>query len=874
MFRLIFLVLGLGTVLADAPVQIAYRIREGVTASSYRTIGNVSFSVLEAQIDTPKNMTLELLDSAIVEPIVWTNVYYRLYTPSTNLTSTELVDRCSPVANKLPGTTPVGLDGEKLCPTIYKCILTTDCTDNLNPGIGYVNFPDLRACICNYTVTVRTDVPTRTGTLGEVQMFHAKADPVNAQDQNTQTVISLVNIQCNSFIERELNCQFPLIFTNYEQQCQEQPIGCYDNTLGYAFGGFWNQNPLYQYNIPRANWTTAHYRGIASVLNYELYTDGNGIFIDPTTSAIWTEYLWLNASSFNISQRTYPAGAGATVSPLIVDIIQGQQYTYTAGSSPPPLTSFYTFDSITAGDFATCVIFYFLSAGDLSFCSMFIWADQESVVFRYPSLALSLPIASTEIVYSVEIVPSFNYTAVEVLGLGGGTCGKFYRPTIGERLTFICLNSYNNTAATGYVQVLYHGLSPIFDLPQTTLAAGIIYYAIDTLAAYVSIAPYTTTDYINLVYGFFFFLQATGGTAYLPTNKPFPQRWNSNFTEWGYGDIYLNYSTATDVLNLREAWDGLTASILENNTYPWNVPLYERVIERGYGRVAINLTNPEHLDFLYDFWATQLAPRQCSEGWHCQTFGLGNCIFSEEGPKQFWYNGDAVPDYDLPGYSFEGGCRCYDSFSEGFYSPQLFCSRCVSGYGPNSLDEYGKILQSGQLYAPTFTSSFPFNMTNPTAAEFEQYIACRFPLGKDPIPASFVDFSFCSGHGVVNWESTTSSVVINVFAVGGYQVTPTCTGLIISDEVYTLENSTAIDALQYTNGTSVFYVINLVPYLDGTVCSLEIIQTGPPFWGTLLCNSERRVIQCTNDNLYTLENNEVVGVHLNSFNTWSLYLSF
>lgn len=863
-------------------LPVMFRISEGTTANSLRTIGNVSFYVTQsADVNAPKNMTLQLLEGAGAEPIIWSDVYYRYYDNLTNITETGHVAECNPIHNPVQGTVREGDDGYYICPTIYKCILTSDCTDDLSPDGQYKNWPDLRACICNKTITVREDVPSLSGTLEDIQMVDIRAIPVQEQ-ASLQSILDIAIIRCNSFIDRELNCQFPEIVPDYDIQCTDQPIGCYSNTLGYAFGAFWNQNPNYLYNIPRENWTETHYVGIASLLNYEIYSNPlTGVILDPATSALWTNYMWLNLTSFNISTLIIPTfgdyGFGTA------DVIQAQDFTWIAGREPIPATVPSLESTNEIAEILVCITGFLFFDFSPDPCLQYTWTNLTNVVYRYPSATQVIPLEDNTLVYSVELTPAANFTAIEVLNQHGSSCGKFYQPTIDKAIQFICLNADVNNASSGTIQVIYHGLVPIMDIPNTRLTTDLPLIS-DVLSSLVDTYPYNLSTILNLAWSWLYIAYQTNDVSEVSIDfkwaaeRNFPQR-HSFFTNETFiiSPVTVNYTTSFTATDITEAWDSITAAILENNTYPFNSQLLERVTERQYGRTPVNYSNPEHLEWLYRFWAVQLAPRRCSESGQCETSDVGECVFPSTGPRTYWWNGNPEPDYTIPGFSSEGGCRCYNSFENGFYDLQLFCSSCKSGYGPNTLDEWGRMQQYNILYAPTYDEAIsPFNNANPTAEEFETSFACRFPVSKDPIPASLIDFNFCSGHGMVAYEVTTEEVSINFFIQSPYKLTPTCSSLQINqNNIYTLTTSTVISALQYTNGTSIISVINETPYLDGEACILELFQTKAPFYGYILCGSTRYTIQCQNPSLFTTENRYILGnVELKEFNTWSLYLSY
>jgi len=851
--------------------EVVYMLRRGslVQVQGVSTAANISYSVIDpGEVNPPTNLTLQSTTGAVLVPIKWVSVVYRKFVPSTNTTVTDTISQCNPIANPVQGTTPNGFNGLRTCPSIRRC---DNCTVELNPGgVGGVIWSTPRACICSYEVAIREDVADLPlTTTSQLQTIKLVAEPVNPTSPVDEQFI-IGELKCNSFIDREINCQFLRQIPGYVPQCQSQPIDCFNSSLGYAFGGFFNQNPKFQYSLPRANWTTAHYQGIASVLNNKTYSRG-GELIDPYVPSTQTDYYWFaNVTSLDVLTKP----VSAVDFSYVPEISQAEPYSYQAGILPGPETEYSTYPFNIQVN--TCISS--LEIGSTTGCLGLIWEGLNLLQWRQPGYIEYLPIQEGEVAYSLDITTTYNFSGVQVYNLAGELCGQVLRPLESSSVRISCVTSTNNTITTGgYLQVRYLGASNFWDIPGEKLTSSLPTLK-DALVSWGVVSSlYSTSEYINLLYGMayaFFNL----GILLVDISASFPHI-SSRPGLFVYSSTYsLNYGVVTnqtDELSIQR--DIVANLILNNNTYPRNYALEARVLQQGYSSSPVNYSSPEDLDYLYRFWGTWLSNRRCSEDTQCRTFGVGRCVFAETGlPKQFWYNGEPDPSYDIPAGVQEGGCLVYSSWEQGYYDSYLFGATCKSGYGPLSIDQWGKILQYNDTVAGVVPGEFPFNQAITSASQFESILACKFPVGKDPLNAPFVDFNICGGHGVVGYSTTIGEeITLPFYIFQQYYLTPQCTGIGYKGDYYSLNSTLDIFNLQYVSGTSIISIINDVVYVNFAPCLFSSTQELPT-GGLLSCSGEGEdtsVLTCYNPYLFSTSSKSFSLGRLTAWSPWAAFFN-
>lgn len=687
---------------------VLYRIRQGTQVYTIGVSQNVSYnSQIATNGQPPTNLTIQLTETSSLEPVKYINIEYYYFDTTTNSTVLGTIDECLPIPNPIQGSVPYDFVEEGyVCPTNYVC---DTVPPDLNPGTitptTYSDWTGLRACFSSYEVAVRDDLPTIT--LGDTEytglVTKASLTPVRAQDTSA-SVSTFGIIKCGNFIDRTLNCQFSRVLGPYVEQCQNiADIGCYNFTIGYAFGGFENQNPNFIYNIPREKWTLSHWKGIASIGNFKLYAL-NGNLIDPYTSKVFDNYYWFsNITNLALTSQAVPVSTTS----FQVDLIQAQPYSWLAGAGIPPPPSDYTSYPIT-DEQQTCLTN--MQAASTTGCQNIIWDTLTDWRFKYPAITDNINVTSSQAVFSLILQTTQAFKGIEVFNVWGELCGSVLRPiSAGENLTFSCLGTPTaTTPRNGTIQVRYHGVSPIWDIPSLRVSYSVPTspYNTDPLSGKINLQDYSTTSPIwNIMYGTGY-INSNLGSAYVGS---WPQSEPSSFLTIPASYYTLNYSAINSATSAANTWDTVSRNILDYNLYPYNYALAARAVELGYQQIPVDYNNIEHLDWLYNTWAVWLAMRRCTERTQCQTFDLGDCVYTENPVQIRWRSADTDASYEFIGD--EGGCECLNTGSGGFYRSQLFCNLCVEGIGPLSLYDWSLIMQSAALLTPTYNpDEYPFNI--------------------------------------------------------------------------------------------------------------------------------------------------------------------
>ncbi len=836
------------------PNRYMYRLPAGTTVTVFKNYNNITYSHLYS---TPTNITVRSATEAFI-PIVWTNLVYRYWNLETNLTTTlTLTDPCNPGnPSKLPGTPTLQPDGVYTCPTTEKCILTADCTDELGPDSGYANWPDLRACWCerdedDYPTSLPPDLPS--GIDQELQLFEGQLFVLDPKPPPSNI---LGNINCANFIDREINCQLFRRDPNYLFQCLDEPIGCYDKTLGYAFGGFDFQNPLYPYPIDVREWTEGQYKGIASILNNLTYSK-DGVYVDPFTSEIFNDYYWLSSNS-SISVFTEVL-TGLAFSSYQTYLIQADPFIYLLNSRPPPVID-YSLSRIPSDDEITCYVNIVLYS-NLDGCEYVTWANQSSPAFHQAGVEYTavIPGENTPLTVNVTFTENSPYIrGVEVYNAWGELCGSVYAESflIGEEFVFLCLNTPSANLPrpdNAYLTVRVLGQDSIYDLPRSNLNSDAIQTTPDPLFPFLNLQEFT--PYSNRTFPLMFPLMYESG--YLPADRNWPQRTRITLDLTSPTLPFIvsyNYTTGTsNSSQLASAWSALALLITQQNVYPENFAL--RAVEDLFDTAAINLADPTQQAWLRNIWEVHLSRRNCgADGSDCQTFKLGECIVTSP-IHQSWYNEGELTKSEENGVGEEGGCRCFTNTTKGFFSSYVSCGTCVHGYGPSTRNELAEVIQYNNLVSQTYTSDvFPTIQPDLTAPQFDALFICRYPFGVDPIPSSLSSINLCAGHGVVGYNTSSALTTVKVWS---NKVTIACSSLSTkSIGTFTLSSSTTSELnLIYINsdddllmviGTwdtpTLFLIKSISPSIVAACafqCPSGVEQTFPLPWECLLsCEGE------------------------------------
>lgn len=840
---LFFLVFSKCLAVREDIIPVMYRIDRGSFVKINNIVSNISYSMI-TDVTSPTNLTITPQNGAIMVPIFYANVYYLNYNVTTNLTDLNYLEYCNPIPNRDQGSLRYGIDNNLICPTLYKCIV-----NSLAPDVNYKNWPDLRCCLLNYTIIDRIDVPIiQTGSTVNASVVHARATLLS-------DIVNVTNtfglIDCNDFISRSLNCQWTRQLDTYQEQCLSQPIRCFGRGIGQWFGGFFEQNPSFKYTEHQELWTEDLYKGVASTLNFKIYSK-NGVIIDPLTSIVIKNYYWIPDLQ-ELEQEVFDFGSPAGT--YVVDLIQAQEYNWVSGLEPLPVTTLT--NSITTA-YVACVNSIVLS-GDPTPCLDFTWTNLTSIGWRYPAYNIPIPILESVLVYSFTIQTRINFTGVEVFDAMGKSCGKYLKPTEGQNITFFCLQTI---PSNGTMYVRFHGADTIFDLVGLALTTDVPGIP-NLLETFLDLYPFNLTTDVNLVLGGIL-LQI--GQLY----KNWPGR-KSTLYEQLYADppkISVNFSDDNQGTQFLAKVEVIRNSILLNNTYPINYALIARSIEQGYTETDVDYNNPDHKDMLYRIWSTWYSPRQSgSEVSQCQTFRLGDTMYPVPGPKQFWYNGDAIANYDIPEGTFEGGCLCNNTLN--FYNSYFFCARCVEGFGPNSVDEWIKVLQSNGVITTVLSDTYPFYLTSISNNVFENDFSCKFPMSPDPIASSLAAINVCSGHGLLTIQNDTYVFNQTETLTFGYWAFPTCSSIYLNNNEFFLQETDDLFAMQYVNGLNILTIVDGLLYYNNEACVFTKTQILPTY-GLLQCD-DLFTLSCVNRNLFTNKAAIFTNGYLREFNSFIAY---
>lgn len=547
---------------------------------------------------------LEVIQSGPYERVLWRNVEWSLYG-----TNQPQIAECDPVPNLIPGEWP---NTNGVCPC-----LEVGCTTS-PPVSG--KFTTLRCCITakeEFLVTGGSSLP-------------AEVWVQNATVPSTQEIISYGTIRCNNAIERELNCQFwRQAPSTYQLQCSQSPIDCYRNqTLGYAFGLFWDRNPRFPYTEEPLG--EGQLRGISSILNYKVYSRG-GELADPLDPKLMNDYYWIGGFT-PPEEEEWPFQRAV----FMPDVIQMRPASW--------FLNLYTQDSV---DPEACLLDTLSEE-----CQWLTWQNLTGwPEFKLPGLWLELSTNLT--VFPQEWIVRGPGEGVEVWQ--------------GEELLYQNLTRAGEWTVSLATQIqnlkfrilLGRGQTQVWDIPAAQLSPS---WPIppDPLWSQVQMG--------NLQLPLLQLVSLTQRTAV--GDWPFLQ----NLT-WLAPSLRLTYTLTP------QRWDNLSRAILEENTYPFNTPL--ALQEHLYVTRAVNLT--EDYDYLRLIWATHLARRHPSEDGDCRTFGLGGITFltaqGEDLFTQSWYQSDPSVPPGIPEGAREGGCLC-----DALWDPLTSCAFCLEGLGGPSCE--------------------------------------------------------------------------------------------------------------------------------------------------------------------------------------------
>lgn len=861
--------------LMNREMRYMYKLPQNGIIEVYNAYYNISLSHIRT---VPVNLTLNTLENSMT-PILWKNLIYRVYNLFTGLTETKTLDFCNPgMPSWIPGEYQVQDDGYSTCPTVDKCILTVDCTDDLTP-VGGV-YPDLRACYCSYDEIVYPLVaPLSQFSEYSISLYDGA---LNMVENKTVPRDVIGTLNAANFIDRTLNCQFSQLDAFYDFQFKDEPIKCYNSSNGRFFGAFNQQNPNYMYKVNRSEWTEDLYRGVASVMNNKVYLK-NGKFADPFSFELWNKYYWIDISTSGNFERT-----ALTLQKNVYQshILQTVPYMYELVDIPPPLLNFTLNDGIVE-TFDACYAFDNTWDSFNLLCKEMNWTNK---IQNYPLGKLTglfsivnvpnITVLSLDFIQTV-VPGNKRVTGIEVYNNLFQKCGGVYNENgfaIGLKYTITCLgtNTFDSFSNTSVLVIRFLGQNSIYDLPSSTLNSQYFPPLFDTLSSYVSYGFYSESYLtgLNIPLAAIYDKTVDNAPVYPNNNHTWPQRqwYNSTFdslNNLGF-QVYMNftYDRGSDISST--IWKNVSDSILQNNIYPFNYPL--SFIESQYDTAPVDYSDDYHLQYLYNIWSTWLYQRQCgADDVDCQTLGLGNCIVETDYDRA-WLNLADPSNVDVIGD--EGGCKCFSSFEQGFYKNSLLCGKCQFGYGPLTLPQLQKIFTYNTLVSTVYSDNlFPAFKQNITVDEFESYYSCRYPSGEDPVATAFINENFCAGHGVVSGFNITKEVMLkiwdSVFVIA-------CNSVSMGDLTLELfENVTSYFSLPYVSsdgnttlliqGDSMEIEIFLMKGNDNVytclVSEIEDSTYPKPFRMSIACDIDDEVVDykitCQNDLLLSVNDTYV-----------------
>jgi len=904
------------------PHKVAYRILAGTQMEMVRTRTDIAYcpwSTEGRMSSPPANMTITT--EGTIEPIWWANMTYREYDIVTNMTDTKTMARCNPAEFAQPPGF-VEIDGP--CPFYDPCLSREACSDELAPPVSitepsyYAPWPDLRGCVCSYDIEVRTDVPSLDAGTYDTQIMCMHAS-VAGGEKNEGVVYS--NIRCQNFLERAYNCAMERSYPWWVEQCTDEPIGCYDFSVGRIFGGFDNAHPTVSFLGPPETWEVdKQWKMIASIMNNATYTR-NTIPFDPFSAQLMNDYVdgWVAGADEKFDQVV--ADGSSFISPWASpDYLQARADQIASGGSSPQWT--YLSDRVTG-----------LPGGELI---TYTWDNMLDPRIRMPGVGELIntytgnyfnpgdPIYLSSVDVTFDFDGYEKIAGVEVYNQFGGLCAKMLRPpTLNETVTFSCLDSYDgfeyppfltsDLVQDGGGWVKFLGVQEVWDVPLATAVTDTGPIS-DPIHDVCIVSNYTLLDDIgapepvNIIFSQFRLSLNTalqsfwfdglyeaefpeyGGNKWWPTRRS--TAWSSaqiQAADWiTQGSIVANVTAGIVNTTFDGVWDDITTGVLLNNTYPYNQALADHVAALGdvetHPFTEEDLALPHIQAELLKVWQNWLSARFAgAEDSQCEMMDLGQVVYPASPDNIRWRMANPDSDYDFLGD--EGGCQCPTYFSRGFSDDQFACKSCIPGYGPVTTEELDDMLQSSRTVAPlvdltedpwaTYINGFPTT----TAKEdyFETNIACRYPFTVDPVVGPLVDINVCAGHGMISeyqpnvWEPATFRVFEDTM---GRVITPTCTGIWVDGVLYELQDEFAsIDALIY--GTSDgFTVVNGALWASGgtVLCGLDAggctqVFPAPPLCAYTCADGSSPEVLCDNPSFFGEENHDLVNP-ANGDHTW------
>ena len=270
------------------------------------------------------------------------------------------------------------------------------------------------------------------------------------------------------------------------------------------------------------------------------------------------------------------------------------------------------------------------------------------------------------------------------------------------------------------------------------------------------------------------------------------------FSQWNItiGDLEIYCPWVKEVLIMTSPW--LPYYNLSVLVMSWEDQILN--IKRFPFPACSNIDNPidyqneSHLELLESYHHVYLAARRCTSDSSCPNV---SCVYDmDTTPFVPWRN---TMQTIYGGMGDEGGCQC----EHPNYDPFTFCTTCISGYGPNTVEEINDAI----LFFTSTNLSFP-DMTK----------RCMYPSTSGSYRGTVV----CEGRGLpvlVN-ESYPVSTIVRWPLVN---IERRCELVIWRGEVYwNLYNDTSSWNLHtYISNQSYINVIHDVIYINNTMVRME-----------------------------------------------------
>ncbi|MHA1680882.1 MAG: hypothetical protein ACTSUE_07730 [Promethearchaeota archaeon] len=547
-------------------------------------------------------------------------------------------------------------------------------------------------------------------------------------------------LNCNDVIHRNIDKALLIEFPDSYQLVCDHSITPFSNVLGEFYGLFTTGFPGLTFQIDQNLWTNTHYELVAKLVNNKRWfkDDVNFEPVDLWTPQIANEYIvsWL---SINGSQAgtAYQNGSLFTIteffpfdlSMVSIDVIDERYYRLNY------LNEFGSY--ATAGlDLSTVAAFEWLfdiaNDGRLEYTRRD--ANTTYTHFKRPGVNAIIYNDGSFHIQRVNItIPAGVYAeSLEVWSMDGRLCAKVIRPLVpGDKLSFECGTAFelnNDHAVREQLQVILDNI-----LAGSGDPIALAFWSVGiflTTGMNIRIVP---TDY-TLWSPDVQHLQNVSETVFATDTVI-----RSTRADWpGIEPQDVDYLVRSN--SLTRSWIALSRDILGSYKLPYNFPLEAayRPFEDVYHCEDIDIGDTLDKQYLYDFWATNLAGRVCSEDWTCKKWSRDQesttCVFNDDRHRP-WRNGD----FDVPngGIGDEGGCDCDSVYSRGFYDDRFFCERCQNNdYGPRTIEEWRLVVETQfrilSLY-PDFVENegfYPlYNATEEPFATIETFVFSPDPEG-------------------------------------------------------------------------------------------------------------------------------------------------